>query len=137
MCLLFITQKFILKGEVWGKLYNFVIGFIGAKHFNFLDFGFCAAAGEEALVCAPPQRPSSLSSFFPCCTILCSIGAFLVLYWCSIGAPSCALLLFCLPPSFGNWFSGRQVNHLNELVQCGHKQYFGSQMNRQTSFHLF
>ena len=43
MCLLCITRKFILKGEVWGKLYNFVIGFIMAKHFNFLDFGFCAA----------------------------------------------------------------------------------------------
>ena len=80
MCLLFITQKFILKGEVWGKLYNFVIGFIEAKHFNFLEFGFCAA-GEQALVCAPPQRPSSLPSFFPCCTILCSIGALLVLFW--------------------------------------------------------
>ena len=40
MCLLCITRKFLLKGEAWGKLYNFIIGFIGAKHFNFLDFGF-------------------------------------------------------------------------------------------------
>ena len=60
-----------------------------------------------------------------------------VVYWCSIGAPSCALLLFCPPPAFGNCFSGRQVDHIYELVQCGHKQYFGSQVNQQTSFHLY
>ena len=65
-----------------------------------------------------------------------SIGGLLVLYFCTI---LCSIdgRLFCLPPSFGNWFSDRQVDHLFELVQCGHKQYFGSEVNRQTSFYLY
>ena len=59
---------------------DFVIRFIEAKHSNLFRLWVCAV-GEQALVCAPPQRPSSLPSFFPCCTILCSIGALLVLFW--------------------------------------------------------
>ena len=66
----------------------------------------------------------------------CFFGALLVLYWCTILC-SIGCRLFCLPPSFGNCFSGRQVDHIYELVQCGHKQYFGSQVNQQTSFHLY
>ena len=45
LCVFYALQENLFWREKCGagKLYNFVIGFIGAKHFNFLDFGFCAA----------------------------------------------------------------------------------------------
>ena len=117
MCLLCITRKFLLKGEVWGKLYNFVIRFIEAKHFNL--FGLWVLCSRWAGISMRPTPTPLLPLLLLHHLVLYwwSIGGLLVLYCCTI---LCSIggRLFCLPPSFGNWFSDRQVDHLFELVQC-------------------